>query len=230
LADFILAENLRLAYDARQGAAAADVVVAPYSAVAGEVQLSPEVKQMIAEEVKQQLAEEKSAALQPSSLSQSASREVLPPALDPAHTVFVVAGNLDVATPDGDECALTPGDVINRIDDTPDSNGRVRVRVASSKQGDCALGSKPAVAVKDLEDMHNRFHEQLDAGLKHLADNHGENGLPAAPDTTTVAAQDVPTPEPDEDVDVQLQELQNEAEQAGQEVKKESPPNHTGGR
>jgi hypothetical protein len=219
LVDFILAENLRMAYDAQQSEGAP-----PVRRMAGaspnEVQLSPEVKQMIAEEVKQQLDAEKAASARTTSAgSPATSQDQLPPALDPGHTVFVVASNLEVATPDGNACELTPGDVITRIDDTPDSNDRVQVRVTSSKEGDCARGSKPAVKVADLQDMHNRFREQLDAGLKHLADNQGKNGLPAAPDTRTSAAADVPTPEPDQEVYDQMQEMQKEADEAEQDAK-----------
>jgi hypothetical protein len=226
LADFILAENLRMAYDAQltDGGVPARRLAA---ASPNEVQLTPEVKQAIAEEVKQQLDEEKAASAQATtSGSAVTAKDEVPPALDPGHTVFVVASNLDVATPDGDECELTPGDVITRIDDTPGSDDKVQVRVTSSKEGDCARGSKPVVAVADLQDMHNRFREQLDAGLKQLAENQGKNGLPAAPDTRTSAAADVPQPEPDKDVQSQMQGLQKEADEAEQDVKSSSP---TGG-
>lgn len=227
LTDFILAESLRMAYEAEQSDSAARRVAA---ANPSEVQLSPEVKRMIAEEVQQQLAAEKAAsAPTPTAGLPATSKEELPPALDPEHAVFVVATDLEVTTPDGKECELTPGDVISRIDDTPDSNEKVRVRVTSSKEGDCARGSKPSVAVADLQDMHNRFREQLDAGLKQLAASQGRNGLPTAPDTSTSAAAGVPTPEPDKDVDAEIQGLQKEADQAEQDVKQQSSSGRTGG-
>ena len=225
LTDFILAENLRMAYEAQQNE---DVPVRRMAAASpNEVQLTPEVKLAIAEEVKQQLDAETSASARTSAAGSSAvSTDAIPPALDPGTTVFVVASDLDVDTPDGNECELTPGDVISRIDDTPGSYDKVQVRVTASKQGDCARGSKPTVGVADLQDMHNRFREQLDAGLKQLAANQGKNGLPAAPDTSTSAATDVPTPEPDKDVYTQMQGLQKEADEAEQEVKQNSlsPP------
>lgn len=220
LADFILAENLRMAYESQlvQGVSPAPYVA---SASPNEVQLTPQVKQAIAEEVRLQLDAERAQSARTSG-SYATSTNALPPALDPGITVFVVASNLDVVTPDGDECALTPGDVISRIDDTPDSNDKVQVRVTSSKQGDCARGSKPVVAVADLQDMHNRFREQLDMGLKQLSENQGKNGLPAAPDTSTSAAAGVPTPAPDRDVYTQMQGLQKEAEEAEQDVEQHS--------
>ena len=216
-----------MAYEAQLGEGGAPVRIV--AASPDEVQLTPEVKQMIAEEVKLQLDAEKAASAQtPAAGSPATSADAMPPALDPGSTVFVVASNLDVATPDGDECELTPGDVITRIDDTPDSDDKVQVRVTSSKEGDCARGSKPVVAVADLQEMHNRFREQVDAGLKQLAANQGKNGLPAAPDTSTSAAADVPTPEPDKDVYAQMQGLQKEADEAEQDVK-HSPSSPTGG-
>jgi hypothetical protein len=226
LTDFILAENLRMAYDAQQRASLEESV-RPVRYVVGaspnEVQLTPEVKQAIAEEVKLQLDEERAASARASTAgSPAASANAVPPALDPRHTVFVVASNLEVVTPEGDECELTPGDVITRIDDTPGSDDKVQVRVTSSKKGDCAAGAKPAVAVADLQDMHNRFREQLDLGLKQLATNQGKNGLPAAPDTSTSAAAGVPTPEPDKDVYDQMKSLQKEADDAEQDVEQRS--------
>jgi len=218
LADYILAENLKMAYDAQQNAA--EGVPAAGSVPEYNDKLTPEVKQMIAEEVKQQLMAEKAAA----GVGSPASPETptsAPPALDPNRTVFVVSSSLDVAIPTGD-CELTAGDVINRIDDTPDSGGLVQVRVAASKQGDCAQGSKPSVQVADLQDMSNQFREKLDSGLQELAANSGKNGLPAAPDTSTSAAPDVPTPAPDKDVYAQMQGLQKEADQAQQDVNRQS--------
>jgi len=230
LTDMILAENLKMAYDAQQSSGRGENLSASGTAPTNpnDAQLSPEVKQMNAEEVKEQLAAEKAAAARPPAGGPEPTSNDPPSALDPNHTVFVVASNLDVATSAGD-CELTPGDVLNRIDDTPDSDDMVAVRVASSKQGDCARGSKPAVKVADLQDMSNRFREQLDAGLQQLAANSGKNGLPVAPDTGTSAVPDVPEPVADQDVKDQLAKLQTEAEQAEQDVKRGSSSGQVGG-
>ena len=60
----------------------------------------------------------------------------VPPALDPSIRTFVVASDLTVAA-NGKECALTAGDVITRITDTPDEDNAVSVRVLTSKKSDC---------------------------------------------------------------------------------------------
>ena len=87
--------------------------------------------------------------------------------------------------PDGQDCSLSSGDVVTRIEDTPDANKSVKVLVSASQKSDCPSGAQIAVAVDDLQEMHNHFREQLDTGLKTLADNKGKNGLPDAPDATT---------------------------------------------
>jgi len=218
LTDYILAENLRLAYEAQQDAAAA---AGPPDAQ--QRPLSPEAKALIAQEVREQLAAERQAAAgqanQPAGGAPvPESTNQAPPALDPTQRVFIVDSNLDITTADGGECGVTPGDILLRTGDTLVDGAKVGVSVQSSKNGDCDPGSNGNVEVADLQEMHNHFREQMDAGLKQLADNQGKNGLPAAPDTGTVASNDVPPAEPDSDVQAQVQGLQSEADQAEKDV------------
>lgn len=231
IADFILAANLQAAYEVRQTYATYpaqpqdsgyDDEPQAYSgdgaAVATDdrtVRLSPEVKRAIATEVEAQLQAEKNASLRNADVeSQADSDDAPPPALDPSTSVFIVSDSLTVSDLDGQECELTAGDVLSRLDDTPGEDGSVQVRVTASKRGDCPTGSKPLVQVGDLQEMNNRFREQLDAGLTKLA--AGGKGLPAAPDTETVAGE-VPPPQPD-DVADQVQQLQVTADQTEQAV------------
>jgi hypothetical protein len=188
----------------------------------GPVTLSPEVKQAIADEVKAQLAAEQTAAQQESSAGAqaSASKEELPPALDPARRTFVVAGDMAV-TADGQECQLSQGDVITRTSDTPDSDRNVIVSVAASKKADCAVGKQVAVSVDDLQEMYNHFQEQLDNGMKDLASKQGTSGLPKAPETSTTASE-VPPPPPDTGAAKTLQDQQQAADQAEAQVVKEA--------
>ena len=147
--------------------------------------------------------------------------EEVPPALDPNQIVFIVSANLDLESDSG-ECSVTPGDVLMRVGNDPDENGRIAVKVASSKKGNCPVNTNSAVAVADLQEMHNHFREKLDSGLKSLAENQGKNGLPPAPDTGTVAGE-VPPAQPDTDAANELQNEQSQADKTEQEVKK-SPP------
>src|SRR5208282_5555253 len=105
LTDYLIAENLRLAYEAQASAnapvgnqvQAQATAPQPDQSSSAQVTLTPEVKQMVAEEVKSQLAAEQADA-QSSSPSSStpappappASTDVVPPALAPNHHVFVV--------------------------------------------------------------------------------------------------------------------------------------------
>ena len=228
LTDYLIAENLRLASDARQNAQAAALTESTTQSGGAPARLDPETKRQISEEVKQQLAAEKQAASAQSASApaQPASSSEALPALDPHHSVFIVSSNLDVSAEDG-ECVLTPGDVITRIDPQPGQDNAVEVMVNSSKKADCTAGSKPRVQVADLQEMHNHFREQIDSGLKMLAENQGKGGLPKAPDTSTTTGEVAPPP-PDKDVEAQLQKQQIEADQAEKEVAQAAPAGQGG--
>lgn len=218
LTDYLLAENLKHAYEGKQEAEAraeADRAAnqPPEGGAPAQAQLSPDqIKEMVDAEVQRQLAEESAAAQTPPGAATLAIAEVPPAALDPKQRLFVVSSNHGVATAEGQECELTPGDVITRIDDNPKGSG-VRVIVMSSKQNDCRVGAMPLVAVDDLQEMHNSFHAQLDSGLQTLAANAGTNGLPRAPDTQTQAGE-VPPPAPDSAAAQQLV-AQQQGDQSG---------------
>lgn len=176
--------------------------------------LTPEVKDEVNEEVKLQLAVERDAA---ANTQPAGSEAPPPPALDPKHKVFVVSENLAEQTADGQECSLTPGDVIKRVDDTPDKDRNVTVVVRSAKKTDCAAGSKLAVAVDDLQDMANQLQQKVHSGLDELARNQGKNGLPASPSTQTRdVAEAKAAPDLTAQTDVQTQ--QQTADQTEAEV------------
>ena len=229
LTDYLLAANLQAAYDSRNEAAAqvpAQNDSAPQQPeataaagqtpvpAAGPTPLSPEVKQAIAEEVKNQLDAERNASQSPAqqpSLTQpssaAAANATTPPAL--MQRTFIVSSNLDLSA-NGQECSLTPGDVLTRIGD-PDNDANVSVLVTSAKQNDCSTGTQGTVALTALQEMHNHFCEQIDGGLKTLADKQGHDGLPTAPDTQTVGSE-VPAPVPESDAVAKLDAQQKEAD------------------
>src|SRR5579871_4665154 len=243
LTDYLISANLQAAYQARAAAnaAAADNAGgannggtdqpqdsgnndATQQASSGQVALSPEVKEAIAEEVKAQLAAQQAAAAKPDAsggAQPAAATEEVPPALDPARRTFVVASDLAVTGTDGQECQLTEGDVITRITDTPDGDRKVTASIAASKKSDCAKGKQVSVAVDDLQEMHNHFEEQLDNGMKELSSKQGTGGLPKAPDTSTVPS-DVPPPPPDASAAKALDDQQANADQVEAQVVKEA--------
>jgi len=191
LTDYLLAENLRLAYEARRAAAESQgqpVADQPPPQDAQQVTLSPEVKQAIAEEVRRQIAEQQASAAsqpqaQPSSNNPPAENPASsapPPALDPKQRLFVVSSSLDVAAGNL-TCSLTPGDIIYRIGSTPDANNKLGVNVISSKSGDCPVDTQASIELVALQEMHNQFRQQIAAGMDTLASNQGRNGLPTGP-------------------------------------------------
>lgn len=243
LTDYLIAADLQAAYDARAEAradAAADYAQRQpdygdgggQAANSGPVTLTPEVKQAIAEEVKAQLAEQQQQSpggpgasydgqggAGPGRAAQPVSDQV-PPALDPARRTFVVSSDLTVVS-NGQECDLSAGDVITRLTDTPDASQKVTASVSASKKGECAAGRQVAVSVEDLQEMHNHFEEQLNSGMKALAEKQGTGGLPKAPDTGTTAS-DVPLPPPDTNAAKDLSDQEAAADQAETQVKQES--------
>ena len=243
LTDYLIAENLRAAYEAQaaanaaaanadeaaayadSAAANADMAAAQRGSQAGGVTLTPEVKQMIAEEVKAQLAAEQAAASQNATARGTpasapalpvGNTEQVPPALDPNLRVFIVTDSLDV-TANGRRCSLSAGDVLRRMDNAPDSDNTVAVMVLSSKKSDCSMDSSTRVQVADLQEMHNRFREQLDNGLKTLADNQGKKGIPRGPAAESRKNPDG-TAAPDLTAATDLQKQTREADQTEKEV------------
>ena len=99
----------------------------PPAASSGQVALTPEVKEAIAQEVKAQLAAQQAQAGQDSSQASAAapasSTDTPPPALDPSQRTFVVDSDVTVVA-NGQECGLTSGDVITRLTDTPDGDNK----------------------------------------------------------------------------------------------------------
>ena len=179
--------------------------------------MSPQVRAMIDAEVQRQLQAAQATAQSPQ--TQPVNDQAPPPALDPAESLFVVSASLGVSTAEGQECELTPGDVITRIDDNPGDDTKVKVRVMSSKPNDCGVGSMPRVAVTDLQEMHNNFRQQLDAG-RRVGEGCRHWRFAQGSGYQTSAGQ-VPPPAPDPNVDTQLTNQQKDATQLEAEVGQE---------
>jgi hypothetical protein len=245
LTDYLIAAELQSAYEARQDAEVDAAVAAasyggepaPATSASTTVTLTPEVKEAIADEVKAELAEQQAEAepnggsaqatptpaTAPSSAPVDASaesKEQVPPALDPSRRTFVVDSDLSV-TANGQECGMSAGDVLTRLSDTPDANNMVSASVSASKKSDCAAGLTVSVKVDDLQEMQNHFDEQVDNGMKELAQKQGTDGMPKAPDTGIVES-DIPAPQPDPTTAKTLQDQQEAADQAETQVKQEA--------
>jgi len=178
--------------------------------------LSPEVKESIAGEVRAELAAEMEAAAN-SQLAAVPSDNHVPAVLDPRHRIFIVSRIVSAQASDGQECELTPGDVITRITDIPEVSLNVQVLIIASQRSDCGPGTKLAISVQELQDMHNDFREKLGSGLQLLAENHGKNGMPRGPATGGHANADG-VAAPDQNAQIELQQQQIEADNTEDEV------------
>jgi len=232
LTDYLLAANLQAEYESRAQASAG--VAGQDAAADGQATITPEMKQLIADEVRAQIEAEKAEAEAapanpepdapvsntPPPASQNGP-DVVPASLDPNLKTFLVSTVLSESMDDGTQCSLSPGDILTRVQDTPDSNQNVKVVVASSQRNDCAAGTQVAVAVTDLQDMHNDFRAKLSEGLGTLAENQGKNGIPAGP-----PAASKPNPngqaQPDLTVEADLKTQQDEVAQAESDIQQAS--------
>lgn len=176
LTDFLIAENLKAAYEAQQQVGQ---VASPDTA--GSASITPEIKELISQQVRQELAAERREAENGGSIDANAMADAAPSALDPAQRVFVVSMDLDVPA-DGDRtCSLTPGDIVLRSTQPAGDESNVGVTVLSSKAGNCPVDSNTIIELAVLQEMHNDFRRQIDSGLAVLAQYQGKGGLPKGP-------------------------------------------------
>jgi len=178
--------------------------------------ITPEIKSVVADEVRMQLVAYQVSAANPRP-PETANDNQMPGALDPKQRLFIVSSVLSEQTTDGTQCSLTPGDILTRIMDTPDTNVRVAALVTSSQRNDCASGSMLAISEWELQNMHNDFAQKIEAGLQKLADNQGKNGMPVGPMAGRRANPDGQA-QPDMTASADLQQQQLDADIAEKDV------------
>jgi hypothetical protein len=229
LTDYIISQDLQTAYAAHQEAGEVDG--AP-SAAGGPPALTPDVKQQIADEVKNQLALENAEATQTAQhqdvdpASSGIARILADVSAGRAH-VFVAGSALDVTDPNGQECALSDGDVLLlQAPPAGDATTADLVILASKGGQECPKSSTVTVQMTDLQEMQNHMRETIDQGLQDLQAKQGKGGLPPAPasaqtpPTATEFASIAPPPTPQDAADLQQQSQQ--ADQAEQDVQAEA--------
>jgi hypothetical protein len=219
LTDFLLATTLEVAYRDRMDAGPdANMPPAPLYGGDQQVQLTPDVKQAIADEVRRQLAEE-NAERQTMTQSASLTSEAPPLFTGNGSHIFVVSNSLYVSS-GGQECVVSEGDVL-QLNGAPSPNASAAdVLVLASKGQDCRKGSVVSVALQDLVDMQNNMRETIDQGLGELQSSKG--GLPAPPSAAmaapTQAAFYSALPPGDASVASEISQQALEANQAEQDV------------
>jgi hypothetical protein len=182
LTDYLVAQTLEAAYEARIDAAAkrraqaADLSSSP---------MRPEVKQAVADEVRRQLALENAEARNrgqnPPDPGSSGLARMLG---DGISHVFVVGTALEVKSGNG-ECSLTEGDVIQLNGPTAHNSVTANLVVLANKGNDCSKGSIVTVGLADLQEMQNHMRATIDQGLGELHSKQGKGGFPALPAAAT---------------------------------------------
>jgi len=187
LTDYVISQTLAEAYTARMqqdaesatyGDTAADAPADDDTLYAHQdTPITPEIKDAIAAEVQHDIAYESA------EVSGQAQPDIgeFPASLKPGRA-FVVSSAIDVSTPDDHVCSLTPGDVLRF--DAAEGSGTAELRVASSHRQDCPAGIEVTLSLADLQEMVNTLRAQLDEGLTELHADQGQNGLPAAPQSS----------------------------------------------
>ena len=207
LTDFMLGAMLERAYDSRMENAAA------YSG--GQVGITPDVKQAVADEVRRQLDMERSEG-QSQNAGYNDPQSIF---ADNARHVFVAYQPLGVSSNAGD-CMITEGDVLQLYGNPGPSAANADVVVLASKGMDCRRGAIASVPVQELQEMQNEMRATLDQGLQDFQSRNGKGGLPALPPATdgVFNASFASSVTPDANVAGELSQVAQEADRSEQDV------------
>ena len=226
LTDYIISQDLQAAYAAHQEAGEVDgAQLAP----GGAPELTPDVKQQIADEVRNQLALENAEAQQTSQKQDvdPGSSGIARLLADGHPHVFVAGGAVDVVDANGQECGISDGDVLQLQTPPPTDATAANLVVMASKGGnECQKSSTVTVQLTDLQEMQNSMRETIDQGLQDLQAKQGKGGLPQAPPSAQAQPTEpeyaavAPPPDPKDAADLQQQGQQ--ADLAEKEVTAEA--------
>ena len=190
LADYMISANLAEAYQAQVDAANG---AAPPPLDGTYAPVTPPVKQLIAEEVQRQISRENAEAQQvAANADPDPALSGLGRMLDNTSHVFVAGADLDVLDSLGQQCALSPGDVMQLAAPATDTADAASLVVLASKPQECPKGDVISVRIADLQDMQNRMRETVDDGLAAIQANAGQNGWPALPQSAVSAGTPAP--------------------------------------
>jgi hypothetical protein len=222
LTDYIISQDLQAAYAAHQEAGEVDGAQAT---AGGPPELTPDVKQQIADEVRNQLAlenQEATLAAQHQDVDPGSSG-IARMLADGRPHVFVAGSALDLVDAYGQECAISDGDVLALRTPPPADATAADLVVLASKGGqECPKNSTVTVQLTDLQEMQNQMRATIDQGLQELQAKQGQGGLPQAPPSALVKPTQpeytaiAPPPDPNDAVDLQQQTQQ--ADQAEKDV------------
>jgi hypothetical protein len=207
MTDYVIAQNLQLAYQAATapppppaapppaGAAApppppAPAPSAPSAAPAPAANPDPaskppvltaDAKAQLNAEIKVQIQDQQNTNTTPPA------QQDIPSALKRGHVFFRVVSSLDVdSTTPNQACSLQADDYIQRIGTINSADGTVPVEVKVSAPADCPQGLKTHIPLNDLMVMENEQEAQVATALQAASKNMGPNGLPSTPDARAI--------------------------------------------
>jgi len=215
LTDYLIADAMASAYQERIDALSAPP---PPYAVMPRTELTPEVKQFVADEVRRQIDMERGESQNANSAAYNP--DMAPPLFaDNSRHTFVVSNALLVNS-GLRECTLSEGDVIQTLGVPPMNSPVADVGVLASKPMECRKGSVVSIPLPDLQEMQNYMRETVERGLGELQTRGGQSGLPAPPPNS---ANTIETPfaaqvHPDNNAAQELTQTEQEANQAEKNV------------
>jgi chemotaxis protein histidine kinase CheA len=210
LTDYLVAATLEEAYQERLAEN-----LAPAPMVEGDVALTPEVKQLIADEVRRQIDQEQAESR---SINTGSPYGDAPAWADNSSHVFVAYTALGVNSSLG-YCTISEGDVLQMYQAPRPDDAAANVVVLAGRRQDCRKGSTVAVRLEDLQDMDNHMRETVEAGLGDLQSHQGQSGIPPLPAgaagtiDTPYAADATPDPNASAELNQAYQDT-NQAERA----------------
>jgi len=182
-------------------AAARAAGAAPTTEAAPEI--TPQVKEMLADEVSRQIKEESSEARQ-----DAQGKEPQPGAggivqelnVKEPH-VFVVSSDLDLVDETGRRCMLHEADVVQVISGAKATTSTAQaVVIASRGDGVCERSAQVDISLTDLQEMQNHMRETIDQGLANTRTGRG------ASTATPAFAAAAPPPDPHAGQEIQQQQ------------------------
>ena len=229
LTDYLISTSLAAAYAAQAQANADAMAAAQAQPPPGQVMLTPEVKNQIAEEVKQQIALENAEAqahaqgTDPDPSSSGIQRMMT----DGKPHVFVAGRELDIVDSGGAECAVSEGDAL-QLTAPPAANGTDATLVVLASKGgvECAKGATVTVAVADLQEMQNHMRETIAQGMQQMQAKQGQGGMPPIPPPAQAAptqAFPADAPGPDPNAAAEISQQYQESDQAEKEALNQMP-------
>jgi len=178
------------------------VVGAPAADSSPEV--TPEVKEMVADEVKRQIKEESVEARQNAQNKDAHPGQggIVQELNQKEPHTFVVASDLDLVDSTGRRCTLGEADVVQVISAPKPTTGTAEAVVLASRGGGtkCEQAAQIDIALTDLQEMQNHMRETIDQGLANTRAGR------SAPTATPAYAASAPPPDPNAANEIQQQQ------------------------